>query len=129
LKTGGTDTTKCITYSSPCGTLDHVMRNIVNTTVDCVIYIDSGTYDYTIICESNIHSSYFNRTFSVNGYISGPFVNANDINTYPIILFDVNSGHPGIFFYTNVSAFFQYVKFYLGINSNAGRRVIRSLFN
>jgi hypothetical protein len=130
LKTGGIDTTSCISYSSACGTIDYVMKEIVNTTLKSVVYIDSGTYNYTITALHDLPTdSYFNRIFNLIGYLSGPFVNYSDINTYPVILCNSsNGGNASFHLYANVNASFQYLKFIIGNNSYINRRLIVSLF-
>jgi hypothetical protein len=37
---------------------------------------------------NNVNSGYSNRTLTISGYLSGSFVDADDINTYPIIVFN-----------------------------------------
>jgi hypothetical protein len=125
---GGVDTLRCVRYEFGCKTIDHVMRNIINATVGSVVYVESGTYNYTFTSSNDGNGGYADRTFSVVGYILGSSVKADDVDTYPIILVDSNDGNPSILFYKNVSCSFQYVKFYTGNNCNEGKRVIKSLF-
>jgi hypothetical protein len=129
LKTGGTDTTNCRKYTSACGTIDYVMRNIVNVTIESVIYIDSGTYNYSVIgVENSEIGGYFNRVFNVIGYILG-HVNSYDSNTYPVIISNSsNTGNYSFYLYGNVSACFQYLKFIVGSNSVENRGLIVSLY-
>jgi hypothetical protein len=105
------------------------MKNITNTTVNCVVYIENGTYGYTMNGnDDNGNGGYSNRTFSVIGYVSGDLVDVDNISTYPVILFDANSENCAFLFYMNISASFNYLKFYLGSNSHTNRRIFRSLF-
>jgi hypothetical protein len=128
LKTNGIDTLECVGYKFACRTIDHVMKNIVNATIDCAVYIDVGTYNYTLIGnDNNPNGGYSNRSFTLFGYVLGSFVDADNINTYPVILFDVNNANTAFEFYMNINASFIYVRFYCGSNSNTGRRIFMSL--
>jgi hypothetical protein len=103
------------------------MKNIVNTTANSAVYVENGTYNYNMNGnDNNPNGGYTNRTFTIGGYISVGFVDADDIDTYPIILFNSSSGTSGIYFYANVSASFQYLKIYRGSNCNANKRLIKS---
>jgi hypothetical protein len=103
------------------------MKDIVNVTVESVVYVDSGTYNYTLAgTNNNANGGYSNRTFTVIAYISNILVNVDDISTYPIILFDINNANCAFQFYMNINVSFEYVKFYLGSNSNTGRRIMMS---
>jgi hypothetical protein len=44
---GGFNSTSCTEYSTACETIDYVIRELVNITDNSVVYIDSGSYDYT----------------------------------------------------------------------------------
>jgi hypothetical protein len=74
----------------------------------------------------NGNGGYSNRTFTISGYISGSFVDLDDINTYPILLFNTNGDTSGIYFYVNVKGSFEYLKIYRGSNCNANKRLIKS---
>jgi hypothetical protein len=127
LKTNGADLTKCITYSSGCKTIDCVMREIVNKTINSRIYIDEGTYSYTMNGnDNNDNGGYSNRVFRLSGYISGGFVDADDISSYPIILFNTTNGNSGIYFNANVGCSFEYVKIYRGSGCAGGKRLVKS---
>jgi hypothetical protein len=103
------------------------MREIVNKTVNSTVYIENGTYNYTMNGnDNNGNGGYSNRTFRLTGYISGYIVDADDIDTYPIILFNSGSGTSGYYFYVNVSCSFEYVKFYRGRYCNSNKRLIKS---
>jgi hypothetical protein len=102
------------------------MKNIVNTTVNTVVYVENGTYSYTMNGnDNNGNGGYSNRTFTISGYISGSFVDADDIDTYPVILFNTTNGNSGIYFYVNVKGCFEYLKINRGSNCNGGKRLIK----
>jgi hypothetical protein len=129
---GGIDQTGCISYSSACGTIDYVIKNIVNVSSESIVYMDSGRYTYGIASSDNTgntgNNGYSNREFMLMGYIFGPSVKINDIYTYPEIYFNLNSGNAAFVFFANIIATFEHVKFYTGGSSNGGRWLIQSLF-
>jgi hypothetical protein len=129
LKPGGEDKITCIKYISPCETIDYVMTEIVNKTGESIIYIDSGTYDYNVIGSENGETgAYFNRAFNLIGYILGPSVKIDDINTYPTIICNSSSDGISFYLYENITASFQYVKFIIGNNSGENRWLIMSFY-
>jgi hypothetical protein len=126
LTTTGTNDLLCITYYSACGTIDYVMRELVNKTENSVVYIDSGTYNYTIhVTHGGIDDTenhYFDRIFSIVGYISSSsLVIADNINTYPVIVSNESdqSTRLAFSFQSNVTGSFEFIKFVIG--SNSGR--------
>jgi hypothetical protein len=127
LKPGGINSITCIKYTSPCKTIDYVMIEIVNKTEESIIYIDSGTYDYNVIGSENSETgAYFDRAFNLIGYILGPSVRIDDINTYPIIICNSSSDGISFYLYEDIIASFQYVKFIIGNNSLENRWLIMS---
>jgi hypothetical protein len=129
LKTGGTDSTTCTKYTSPCATIEFVMTEIVNKTIESIICIDSGIFYYDVIgTEDSETGAYFNRTFNLIGYFLGPFVNIDDKNTYPIIICNSSSDGISFYLYENVVASFQYLKFIVGNNSGENRWLIMSFY-
>jgi hypothetical protein len=49
LKIGGTDSESCTTYESACGTLEYIMKTIINNSkVDHAVNIDTDTHNYPI---------------------------------------------------------------------------------
>jgi hypothetical protein len=128
LRTDGADLTNCTNYASPCKTIDYVMIEIVSKIEESIIYIDSGTFSYSIAADiGSLNNGYSNRTFNLIGYFLGPFVKVDDINTYPIILSNTsNSPNINFLLYANVSATFQCLKFIIGNNSHNNRQLIVS---
>jgi hypothetical protein len=105
------------------------MIEIVNKIEHTIIYIDSGTYDYSGIgVEDSETGGYFNRTLNLIGYFSGPSVKTDDKNSYPVIISNISSGSIVFYLYKNVSASFQCLKFIIGINSHLNRRLIMSFY-
>jgi hypothetical protein len=70
-ETGGSDSPSCNLYETACGTIDHIMKTIVNVSgSNSDIYIDSGIYNYTVICgEGSETNAYKNTVFSLIGFI------------------------------------------------------------
>jgi hypothetical protein len=102
------------------------MREIVNKTVSSVVYLENGTYGYTMSGNDNSYNGgYSNRAFRLSGYILGDLVDAGDITSYPIILFNTSSGSSGIYFYVDVSGFFEYVHILRGSGCGGGKRLIK----
>jgi hypothetical protein len=129
LKPDGNDAINCTKYIFPCKTIDYVMTEIVNKTEESIIYIDSGTYDYNVIGSENSETgAYFNKAFNLIGYILGPFVKIDDMNTYPIIICNSSSDGISFYLYEKIIASFQYVKFIIGNNSGENRLLIVSFF-
>jgi hypothetical protein len=102
------------------------MTELVNKTDNSTVYIDSGIYDYTI-SGSATENHYYNRIFSLKGYISSSSssVKADEINTYPVILSNQSNTDTAkryaFSFSSNVTGSFQYLKFFIGDGSYSDR--------
>jgi hypothetical protein len=130
LKPDGIDSTTCNKYGFACATIDYVMREIVNKTEYSLVYIDSGTYNYSITSDRDIsNNGYLNRKLNLIGFFFGPSVKIDNIDSYPIILSNTSDGlNISFLLYANVSASFECLKFIIGNNSMRNRRLIVSLF-
>jgi hypothetical protein len=132
LKPTGINSTSCNTYQAACGTIDYIMQTCINSSNrNSIVYIDSGSYIYNIVAAENSAANAFsNLSFNFTPYILSTF-NVNDFNTYPVIISNVGSSNTyyfGFYFYANVSASFQYLKFFIGSNSYANRYLFGSFF-
>jgi hypothetical protein len=131
LGTDGTDASNCRKYASPCKTIDFVMREIVYKTEESIIYIDSGTFNYSVNADrDSSNSGYLNRIFNLIGYVIGLSVKIDDTDSYPIILSNTSDGPNNVNFllFANVTVSFQYLKFIIGNNSHTNRQLIVSLY-
>jgi hypothetical protein len=109
------------------------MKFIVNRSINSIVNVDGGIYNYTIVSLPAIFTSYINCAFSITGYISSSSsssVVADDIFSYPTILSNssADSGNSVFSLYANINASFQYIKFFLGNNSYYCRFVIIGLY-
>jgi hypothetical protein len=127
LNTTGTDSTTCNTYSSPCKTIDYVMKTNVNVSGrNSVVYIDHGTYNCSILGSGSVNS-YFNVTFTLSANTSSSSFSSSDINTYPVILTNTSDSNYSPFcLYSNISASFHYLMCIIGNYSSGNRYFIRS---
>jgi hypothetical protein len=129
LKPDGTDSTTCNKYAFPCKTIDYVLIEIVNKTEHSIVYIDSGMYNCVVVADGDKPDNGFsNRLINLLGFFLGPSVNADDIDTYPTIISNVSSSYALFYFYSNVSASFECLKFIIGSNSGENRGLIISFF-
>jgi hypothetical protein len=130
LKIGGTDAPTCRSYQTACESLDYVMPNIVNVTEDSIVYIDSGTYDYSLNgTNGSAIGGYANRAFVLVGDDNNANVDANDISSYPMFVVNTGTTGPAFFFYGDVSGTFRYIKIYVGSAVHSYNRIIMGSFS
>jgi hypothetical protein len=110
----------------PCSDIDYVMINVVNVTdKNTTVYIDSGIYD----CYDYRYNS-FSLSLSLIGDISSSSssVDADDISTYPVLLFNFLCIEYVIFYGHGVSSnfYFEHIKFLIGNKTTYIYSFIRS---
>jgi hypothetical protein len=136
LNITGEDSESCNTHDNPCKEIDYVMQTNVNVTGrNSIVYIYTDTYNYTLVTSTDSTSStfkgYINIIFTLTTYTSSySSFSSSDISTNPLILSNSsNSTNKYLFLlYSDISASFHYLFFFIGSNCYGVRVFIYSFF-